>query len=83
LDKIELTEKQDARVHYPVLTQHPHTTKQTTTTAACPQHAATCTTGTTTSVSSQTPNSAPTTNQHQRKAQTLKVITRTRRPPLQ
>lgn len=31
LDKIELTEKQDARVHYPVLTQHPHTTEQTTT----------------------------------------------------
>ena len=30
LDKIELTEKQDARVHYPVLTQHPHTTEQTT-----------------------------------------------------
>ena len=30
LDKFELTEKQDARVHYPVLTQHPHTTEQTT-----------------------------------------------------
>ena len=82
LDKIELTEKQDARVHYPVLTQHPHTTKQTTTTAACPQHAATCKQEQQ-HVSSQTPNSAPTTNQHQRKAQTLKIITRTRRPPLQ
>ncbi|MDK8829299.1 hypothetical protein, partial [Corynebacterium sp. MSK012] len=81
-DKIELTEKQDARVHYPVLTQHPHTThkppqQQPARSTQQPvqqeqQH-----------VSSQTPNSAPTTNQHQRKAQTLKIITRTRRPPLQ
>ena len=61
-------------------THTPHTNHQT---AARLQHAATCTTGTTTHVSSQKPNSAPTTNQHKKgKHKRLNHHSHARRPPL-